>query len=41
MISEHPPGRQPSRCRFLARNRIIAALARGTVIIEAAEHSGT
>src|SRR6266536_3170508 len=36
-----PPGRQPSRLRFLARNRIIAALARGTVVIEAAERSGT
>ena len=41
VISECPPGRQPSRRRFLARNRIIAALARGTVIIEAAERSGT
>ena len=41
VVSEYPPGRQPSRRRFLARNRIIAALARGTVIIEAAERSGT
>jgi DNA processing protein len=41
VVSEYPPGRQPSRRRFLARNRINAALARGTVIIEAAERSGT
>ncbi len=41
VVSEYPPGRQPSRLRFLARNRIIAALARGTVVIEAAERSGT
>src|SRR6266536_5891893 len=41
VVSEYPPGRQPSRLRFLARNRIIAALARGTVIVEAAERSGT
>ena len=41
VVSEYPPGRQPSRRRFLARNRIIAALARGTVVIEAAERSGT
>ncbi len=41
VVSEYPPGHQPSRLRFLARNRIIAALARGTVVIEAAERSGT
>jgi len=41
VVSEYPPGRQPSRLRFLARNRIIAALAHGTVVIEAAERSGT
>jgi DNA processing protein len=41
VVSEYPPGRPPSRLRFLARHRIIAALARGTVLIEAAERSGT
>jgi DNA processing protein len=41
VVSECPPGYQPSRRRFLARNRIIAALARGTVVIEAAERGGT
>jgi DNA processing protein len=41
VVSEYPPGHQPSRLRFLARNRINAALARGTVVIEAAERGGT
>jgi len=40
VISEAPPGAAPMRLRFLARNRIIAALARGTVIVEAAPRSG-
>jgi DNA processing protein len=41
VVSEHPPGRRPSRPSFLARNRVIAAVATGTVVIEAAERSGT
>jgi DNA processing protein len=40
VISEWPPGRHPARFRFLVRNRTIAALARGTVIVEAGERSG-
>ncbi len=40
IVSELPPGETPSRVRFLARNRIIAAMARGTVVVEAAERSG-
>jgi DNA processing protein len=40
VISEWPPGRHPARLRFLVRNRAIAALARGTVIVEASERSG-
>lgn len=40
VISEAPPGHAPQRIRFLARNRIIAALARGTVVVEAAYRSG-
>jgi DNA processing protein len=40
VISEWPPGRQPARLRFLVRNRTIAALTRGTVIVEAGERSG-
>ena len=41
VLSEWPPGMLPARERFLARNRIIAALAAGTVVIEAAQRSGT
>ena len=40
VISEAPPGCSPTRIRFLARNRLIAALARGTVVVEAAVRSG-
>jgi DNA processing protein len=40
VISEWPPGRRPARMRFLIRNRVIAALACGTVIVEAGERSG-
>ncbi len=40
VISEWPPGRHPARLRFLIRNRTIAALSGGTVIVEAGERSG-
>ena len=40
VVSETPPGGAPTRLRFLSRNRIIAALARGTVVVEAAVRSG-
>jgi len=40
LVSELPPGAHPTRIRFLARNRLIAALARGTVVVEAALRSG-
>lgn len=40
LISEVPPGTRPTRRRFLIRNRAIAALTRGTVVIEAARRSG-
>lgn len=40
VVSELPPGCAPTRLRFLARNRIIAALTRGTVVVEAAVRSG-
>ena len=39
-ISEWPPGRAPTRHGFLVRNRVIAALSRGTVVVEAALRSG-
>lgn len=40
VISEAAPGCSPTRIRFLSRNRIIAALASGTVVVEAAIRSG-
>lgn len=40
VISEHPPGAAPQRHRFLVRNRVIAALSLGTVMVEAAARSG-
>ncbi len=41
LVSEVPPGSAPTRVRFLVRNRLIAALARGTVVVEAALRSGS
>jgi DNA processing protein len=41
VVSESPPGEQVRRQRFLSRNRLIAALARVTVVVEAAHRSGT
>ena len=40
VVSELPPGSHPTRVRFLARNRLIAALTSGTVVVEAALRSG-
>jgi DNA processing protein len=40
LVSEWPPGRRVSRLRFLVRNRMIAALATGTLVVEAGERSG-
>jgi len=40
VVSEWPPGRRPARLRFLVRNRVIASLTSGTVIVEAGERSG-
>ncbi|MBX6386911.1 MAG: DNA-protecting protein DprA [Microbispora sp.] len=40
VISEWPPGVHPTRLRFLIRNRVIAALSRGTVVVQAAVRSG-
>lgn len=40
LVSEVPLGCQPGRHRFLSRNRVIAALAAGTVVVEAAWRSG-
>ncbi|MGB6457515.1 MAG: DNA-processing protein DprA [Streptosporangiaceae bacterium] len=40
LVSECPPDAGPTRPGFLVRNRIIAALSRGVVIVEAALRSG-
>lgn len=40
LVSETPPGGAPARMRFLARNRVIAALTTGTVVVEAGLRSG-
>jgi DNA processing protein len=40
LVSEWAPGVAPQGHRFLVRNRVIAALSRGTVVVEAAARSG-
>ena len=40
LVSEWPLGRAPTRRRFLIRNRVIGALSRGTVVVEAGLRSG-
>jgi DNA processing protein len=40
LISEYPPGVMPARHRFLTRNRLVAALAVATVVVEAGFRSG-
>jgi DNA processing protein len=40
ILSEYPPGTAPSKWNFPARNRIIAALSRGVIIVEAPKKSG-
>ena len=41
VVSEHPPGTQIERWCFPARNRVMAALAKVTIVVEATERSGT
>ncbi len=41
LIAEQPPGREPLARHFPYRNRIIAGMALGTVVVEAAPKSGS
>ena len=41
LIAEQPPGREPLARHFPFRNRIIAGMALGTVVVEAAPKSGS
>lgn len=41
VVTEQPPGTAPIGSRFLKRNRIIAALSCGTVVVEASLRSGS
>ncbi|MEU9995126.1 DNA-processing protein DprA [Streptomyces sp. NPDC050848] len=41
VIGELPPGSHPTPSRFILRNRVIAALTRGTVVVEAEYRSGS
>lgn len=40
VVSEHPPGTQAKPAHFPSRNRILAGLALGTLVVEANERSG-
>lgn len=40
VVSEMPPGATPTRHRFLARGRLMAALSQATVVVEAGARSG-
>ena len=41
LVTEHPPGTEPLSRHFPQRNRIIAGIAVGTVVVEAAPRSGS
>ena len=41
MVSEVPPGTVPTRHRFIARTRLMAALSAATVVVEAGARSGS
>ena len=41
VISEVAPGSAPTKTRFLQRNRLIATMSRGTVVVEAGLRSGS
>ncbi len=41
LVSEYPPSTEPLKHHFLARNRIIAGLSRGVIIVQAGARSGS
>ncbi|MBC3190774.1 DNA-protecting protein DprA [Pseudonocardia sp. C8] len=41
VLTEYPPGTLPGRLRFLVRNRLLAALGAGCLVVEAGARSGT
>jgi DNA processing protein len=41
VVSEVAPGSAPTKWRFLRRNRLIASMSRGTVVVEAGLRSGS
>lgn len=41
ILSEYPPGTEPLKHHFLERNRIIAGLSRGVLVVQAGERSGS
>lgn len=41
LISEYPPGTNPQKYQFIARNRLISGLSDGVLITEAASKSGS